>query len=240
MMELYQAMVQAGAEVQAKTNRKVQQTRFVGAQLMMPRYEQHWAQIYYMEPTYQANGRNGCRIYYDDGWVEEIPARLDYVLNSLAQLVHINLKAMQEQSRQWLAGQRLRCVPLVVNEYFILLPVAGRKPLRKDDTATGYVVLQKIAAIKAIPGGALLTFCTNDAQVALYHCPRTIRRCMALGLQLQKICMTRRLELLAAAAAALETKGESNRADDEKDDEKDSEKMYEKNSQCRLFDICSA
>ena len=73
MMELYQAMVQAGAEVQAKTNRKVQQTRFVGAQLMMPRYEQHWAQIYYMEPTYQANGRNGCRIYYDDGWVEEIP-----------------------------------------------------------------------------------------------------------------------------------------------------------------------
>ena len=139
MMELYQA----------KTNQKVQQTRFVGAQLMMPRYEQHWAQIYYMEPTYQANGRNGCRIYYDDGWVEEIPARLDYVLNSLAQLVHINLKAMQEQSRQWLAGQRLRCVPLVVNEYFILLPVASRKPLRKDDTATGYVVLQKIAAIKA-------------------------------------------------------------------------------------------
>lgn len=124
----------------------------------------------------------------------------------------------------------------MVNEYFILLPVASRKPLRKDDTATGYVVLQKIAAIKAMPGGALLTFCTNDAQVALYHCPRTIRGCMALGLQLQKICMTRRLELLAAAAAALETKGESSR----EADEKDSEKMYEKNGQCRLFDICSA
>lgn len=102
MMELYQAMVQAGAEVQVKTNRKVQQTRFVGAQLMMPRMSSTGRSILY-GATYQANGRNGCRIYYDDGWVEEIPARLDYVLNSLAQLVHINLKAMQEQSRQWLA-----------------------------------------------------------------------------------------------------------------------------------------
>ena len=32
----------------------------------------HWNKLYYMEQIYLSNARNGCRLYYDDGYVEEI------------------------------------------------------------------------------------------------------------------------------------------------------------------------
>ena len=54
--------------------------QLVGHKQALPRYREHWAKIYYLEPVYLESGRNGCRIYYDDGFVEEIPARLQYVL----------------------------------------------------------------------------------------------------------------------------------------------------------------
>lgn len=168
-------------------DQQIQMVQLVGHDQAIPRYQEHWAKLYYIEPVYLENGRNGCRIYYDDGFVENIPARLQYVLQKLASQIHISLKALQQQSLQLLESKRKHYVPLVVNEYFILLPVICRQQQRKSDSTYGYVVQQKIAGMTVHPeGGTKLTFLTNPYEIQVQSKVRTLRRYVALGITLQQ------------------------------------------------------
>ena len=147
----------------------------------------HWNKLYYMEQIYLSNARNGCRLYYDDGYVEEISAKMELVLRYMLRAMKLEPEQVQQQSLSLLEGVRSRALPLCLNPYFILIPVICRKKLRESDTEIGYVVLQKIGQLQdAAPKGTVITFFTNTEQVTVHNGRKNMRKQIAQGVLLHQ------------------------------------------------------
>lgn len=113
-------------------------------------YELFWDQVHFFEPAYLADGCNGCRIYYDNGLIEEVHARLEWVLNDWASFRATSKELLQKQAAGWTREKRQRRVPLVVNKDICLIPVKCRKLQNRYETASGYAVLQKISGMQVM------------------------------------------------------------------------------------------
>lgn len=147
----------------------------------------HWNKLYYIEQIYLPQERNGCRLYYDDGYIEEISAKMEYVLRYLLHTMMLEPEQLQQQSRFLLEGTRSCALPLCLNAYFILIPVICRKKRRESDTEIGYVVLQKIDQLQdAEPNGTVITFFTTTEQVTVHNSRKNMRKQIAQGVTLHQ------------------------------------------------------
>lgn len=151
----------------------------------LTRYKLHWEQIYFFEPVYLHNGCNGCRIYYDNGAVEEISARLEWVLDDWTSYFATSKALLQKQAADWVGGNRKR-LPMVVKKNFCLVPVKCRKPRGGNDNVSGYVVLQKIRMVESLPDGSRsqITFFSNNQVVEVRERRRSIEQNRKLGWRL--------------------------------------------------------
>ena len=148
----------------------------------LTRYKLYWLQIYFFEPVYLENGCNGCRVYYDNGAVEEIQARLEWVLDDWASYFATSRALLQKQAAEWAGGTRRR-LPMILQHDFCLIPVKCRKPRTESDNASGYVVLQKIRQVEGLPdeSWSKIKFCSNHYAVEVRERRRSIDENHALG-----------------------------------------------------------
>lgn len=111
------------------------------------RYKADWQSIAAILPTYLHDGANGTVVYYTDGSYDVLHNRIIWVLDDLLEHMLTSKRILEHQSIRWMGGIHRRRVPLVVNTTFTLVPVTCRLPERRNDGATGYVVLQHIQRV---------------------------------------------------------------------------------------------
>jgi hypothetical protein len=111
-------------------------------------YSQDWPVINYLIPIYSESGTNQTLVGREGSSAYRDHRRLKTVLAHLAGVFSLDPRQLRKNCAQLV--QRKNKVPLAFHPRLILIPVHTRKPVTKDDGATGYVVLSKIASIAAI------------------------------------------------------------------------------------------
>ena len=114
------------------------------------RYCADWQKVCAILPAYLLDGTNGTHVYYTDGTCDVLANRITWVLDDLLDYMLTSKEILARHSVRWMGGTGRRRVPLVVNDTFALVPVTCRVPQRRNDGATGYVVLQHIHEV--LPG----------------------------------------------------------------------------------------
>lgn len=109
-----------------------------------PRYKREWYKVVCFQPVYLPDGRNGCRVYYDNDVFEDIPYRLQWVINDWNSYHTTTTAVLRQQSKLWLGNDPRRRLPLVYNRNLCLIPVKLRARRKDGDEVSGYAVLQKI------------------------------------------------------------------------------------------------
>ncbi len=128
-------------------------------------YNQDWSVINYLIPIYSENGANQTLVGREGSSPYRDHRRLKTVLIHLAKIFSLDLRQLRKNCAQLV--QRKNKVPLAFHPRLILIPVHTRKPVTKDDGATGYVTLSKITSIvnlevKESNNNALSRFLFND------------------------------------------------------------------------------
>lgn len=165
-----------------KKHQALQKQNLQAQEQTINKYKLDWQKICLFEPAYLPTGVNGCRIYYDDGVIDEIPARINWVLDDWAAYLNTSIDILQKQTRNWLGEGNWRKMPLVLNRHFCLVPVRCRRPLRHNDGAVGYAVLQKIKLVQELRDNtAALHFHTIKQPIQIVDSRRCVTQNIALG-----------------------------------------------------------
>lgn len=126
-------------------------------------YSQDWPVINYLIPIYSESGANQTLVSREGSSAYRDHRRLKTVLAHLAAAFSLDPRQLRKNCAHLV--QRQNKVPLAFHPRLILIPVHTRKPVTKDDGATGYVVLSKIASIITLGGKPS----DNNANNALFR-----------------------------------------------------------------------
>lgn len=153
----------------------------------LPRYQREWHKILCFLPVYLPGDQNGCRIYYEDGSMEEISRSLAWVLDDWARLHRTSVSALQQQSARWLGQKRGRRLPLVVDYDLCLIPIKYRAAKKRNDAVSGYVMLHKIQHVYVqTDGKTLLSFFNSPLTIHVLEQYNTLRDNLHTGWQLMR------------------------------------------------------
>lgn len=153
----------------------------------LPRYKREWNKVVCFQPVYLADGRNGCRIYYDNDVFEDISRSLVWVMNDWNSYHTTTADTLNQQSKLWLGNSPRRRLPLVYNCNLCLVPVKFRATRRRNDEVSGYVVLHKVQNIYTWKDEhTYLSFHSCGQSLMILEKRQTLEENMHLGWQLLK------------------------------------------------------
>lgn len=148
-------------------------------------YKAFWHMVIFFEPAYLANGHNGCRIYYENGLVEESSARLEWVLDDWASCRATNKAMLQKQAAAFIGGGDRRRIPLIIDDELCLIPVKCRKPRERHEIVSGYAVLHKISVVGLTQENkTVLIFGDNSQSITVLERQRNVKKKMTLARQM--------------------------------------------------------
>lgn len=112
---------------------------------------EQWRQLCCLVPVSTAETGNITEVWLEGGERILEPRRVKTVLKGLARHFAVDLSACRE--RYAAVDGHKRTVPLVLHPDLVLIAVKSRVPATKDEGATAYVALDKVASCQEFEGG---------------------------------------------------------------------------------------
>lgn len=99
-------------------------------------------ELYGVLPSYDEAGGNGSRLLFKGGDTRQDKRRVKTIISNLARLYQKDIRAVNKKASE-ISGQRTMNV-LPLSPDTILVPIKVRRPIGKDDGATGYIVFKAV------------------------------------------------------------------------------------------------
>lgn len=154
----------------------------------LPRYKIDWRDICAIIPIYLPDGTNGCQIFYADGSMEQITARLSWVLDDLLNYRRSSKAILLQQSRwmmQQLGYRQQRRLPLILEDGFCLVPVKARQTVNHNHAVDGYIVLSKVKRTYQYNNDTNVIL-KNHHNMIIMDSLRTVRQNLQLAAELER------------------------------------------------------
>lgn len=142
-------------KISNRTNERINPNRYVGLDFIC------WDQVALLEPIYQENGKNGCRVHYQDGSYDDVANRCELVLSRYARYHHTTISFVRELSEQCPLYKRKRKYSMVFSKDSCVVPLKCREA-RKNESTLCYVVLQKLWHYTPLRNGNTLLLLHNE------------------------------------------------------------------------------
>lgn len=135
-------------------------------------------------PIYLTDKGDCTLLYTSEGGKTYIDKGLRTVLRSLAKYFLADLKEIRKYYGELLNTKNL--VPMPFNECNIFVPMKARKPLGKNDVATGYININSIDRIEA-QGKNTLIYLMNDHEITCLSSLGTVNKHIQNGRIVKKL-----------------------------------------------------
>ena len=141
-----------------------------------PRTQLTWSKIALLYPIVQANGKNGCRVYYKDGSYDDVANSCMVPLKALARQHYTTVDNARALTRScpWIKRQRM--LNMIFSDVCTIVPLIVRESTADSDDRMGYLVKQYLYNTAPLPDGTLLKFSADHEGIRIVQKEATVRR----------------------------------------------------------------
>lgn len=161
-------------------------------------------------PMYGQDGCNGSTLLFNNGPPLKVGKKVQSVIKAICALYQKDVNLVRKYASQFTGIKSLN--PLPITPEVILVPVKIRKPVGKNDGATGYIFHLAIDAVKANDSGCILHL-KDNTQLQVLDSVSTMKRRINITNMIYKIIKDRTfagycLEEMSAVYDKPATKGD--------------------------------